>query len=80
MALDFKTRTMVWKQSLILSESLQKKNASVAIYFFLTDLLYVYFKCLSDYAQMWVSGREKKRMFLNSADKKNFKLVVSHLL
>lgn len=66
-----KTRTVTWKQSLILSKNLQKKKMQVWPYFFfLAYLPYVYFKCLSDYAQMWVSGGEEEIMFLNSADKK----------
>lgn len=60
---------MAWRQSLILSENLQNKM-QVWPYFFLADLPYVYFRCLSDCSQMWVSGGEEKIMFLNSEDKK----------
>ena len=62
---------MAWKQSLILSENLQNKmQVWPYFFFFLADLPYACFRCLSDCTQMWVSGGEEKIMFLNSEDKK----------
>lgn len=47
-----------------------KQNASMAIFFFLVDLLYEYFRRLSDCVQMWVRKKEEM-ILLNSEDKKN---------